>query len=183
MAAAGTRGSIAGDIFAIGAADPRLIAEPLDYLETENYRVRALLSLLARIGTEPRAGARFAIAHLAISFILLDLARHVLDEDEGLFPLLRIRCEIADGLEKILEMVAKEPARDAAECVAIVNGLEAVCIDRTIGDGLRGVLKRFIESQRRVLALEDTIVLPLARRRLTDSDRSCLSRNMRDRRR
>lgn len=182
MAGAGTRGSVAGDVFAIGAADLRLIAEPLDYLETENYRVRALLSLLARIGSEPRAGSRFAIAHLAINFILSDLARHVLDEDEGLFPLLRIRCGSADGLERILEMVSKEPARDAAECLAIVSELETVRIDRTIGDSLRVALKRFIESQRRVLALEDTIVLPLARRRLTDSDRSCLSRNIRDRR-
>lgn len=182
MAGAGTRGGLAGDVLAIGAADPRLLAEPLDYLETENYRVRALLSLLARIGSESRAGARIAIAHLAIDFILSDMARHVLDEDEGLFPLLRLRCGITDGLEKIVEMFAEEPARDAAERKAIAKELEAACNDWTISDGLRVVLKRFIESQRRVLALEDSLVLPLARRRLTNADKNRLSRNMRDRR-
>ena len=182
MAGAGTRSRVVGSLPAIGAADPRLLAEPLDYLETEHYRMRAVLSLLERFLSEPRSDVRAATAQLAIGFIRSDLALYVSDENEGLFPLLRVRCDVADGLDRILERIAEEPARGAVVCAGVVRKLGAACRDRAIGKGIRLAVERFVESQRRLLALEDALVLPLARLRLTDADKCWLSRHMSERR-
>jgi hemerythrin-like domain-containing protein len=182
MAGAGTRNGVVGSLPAIGAADPRLLAEPLDYLETEHYRMRAVLSLLDRFVSEPRPDVRAATARLAIGFIRSDLALRVSDENEGLFPLLRIRCEVADGLDRILERIAEEPARGAVVCAGVVRKLTAACDDRAIGKGIRIAVERFVRSQRRLLALEDAFVLPLARQRLTEADRCWLSLHMSERR-
>jgi len=182
MAGAVTKGGSGGNVFAIGAADPRLLAEPLDYLETEHYRMRAVLSLLERFVSEPKPRVRAATTRLAVDFIRSDLLLHVLDENDGLFPLLRIRCDVADGLDRILARIAEEPARGAATCAEIVRKLLAACHGRVVGKGVRVAVERFVGSQRRLLALEDAFVLPLARQRLTDADRSWLSRQMSERR-
>jgi hypothetical protein len=172
----------AGTSPTIGAADLRLLAEPLDYLETEHYRLRAVLSLLERIGTEPKPDVRVATARLVADFIASDLALHVIDEEDGLFPLLRERCEVSDGLERILRVVADEPSRgsDARETLALELG--AANLDRPLPGGVRAMIGLFVESQRRLLAWEDAFVLPLARRRLTVADKSWLSCKMRERR-
>ncbi len=167
---------------AIGTVDPRLLDEPIEYLEAENYRVRAVLSLLERLGSEARSDIRAATAQLVVDFIRSDIALHVADEEEGLFPLLRTRCETSDGLDRILERVADEPARSSVTRATVARKLEAARRDRAIDNGLRIAIEKFIESQRRLLALEDTSVLPLARQRLTDADKRWLSRHMSERR-
>ena len=167
---------------AIGSVDPRLLDEPIEYLEAEHYRVRAVLSLLERLGSETRSDVRTAMAQLVVDFIRSDLALHVTDEEEGFFPLLRMRSEISDGLDRILEQIAGEPARSSDARATVAYRLEAARPDRAIDDGLRVAIEIFILSQRRLLALEDTSVLPLARRRLTDADQRWLSHHMSERR-
>jgi hemerythrin-like domain-containing protein len=182
MARASVRAGGAGKALAIGSVDPRLLGEPIEYLEAEHYRVRAVISLLERLESEMRSDVRAAMAQLVVDFIRSDLALHLTDEEEGLFPLLRMRCEISDGIELILERIAGEPARSSVTRAKIAHTLEAARPDRAIDDGLRVAIEIFILSQRRLLALEDTSVLPLARRRLTDADQRWLSHHMSERR-
>jgi hemerythrin-like domain-containing protein len=182
MARASVRARGTGKALAIGSVDPRLMDEPIEYLEAEHYRLRAVLSMLERLGSETRSDVRAATAQLVVDFIRSDLALHVTDEEEGLFPLLRMRCEISDGLDRILKRVAGEPARSSATCAAVAHRLESARPDQAIDGGLRIAIESFVESQRRLLALEDTSVLPLARQRLTDADQRWLSQHISERR-
>lgn len=182
--AGGKTGSdrLSGPNPAIEAADPRLLAEPLDYLETEHYRLRATLSLLERITVEPKSDVRIATARFAADFIESDLALHVMDEDGDLFPLLRVRCGGSEDIEKILRVIADEPSREPKLRGDLVRSLEAVARGRTIPRRLQSKIARFAGSQRRVLRWEDAFVLPLARQRLTAEDKNWLSCRMIERR-
>jgi hemerythrin-like domain-containing protein len=166
----------------IGAADPRLLAEPLDFLEIEHYRQRALLHLIERILPEPKRNLRAASARIASDFIESDLALHLEDEEIDLFPLLHRRCPLADGLERIVSLVVAEPGRNAIELRAIAGGLASVAGSRRIPATFPSLSARFVKSQRRLLEWEDTFILPLARRRLTDTDMGWLSERMIERR-
>ena len=166
----------------IEPVDPRLLADPLDYLEAEHYRQRAALAHLERLRVERSADRRAVLARLVLEFVAKDVALHVADEETDLFPLLRKRCIVRDGVERVLALVTAEHGRDLDLVRPVMEGL-ALCAQREAPDpAFGGAVSAFVDSQRRHLAWENAFVLPLARKRLTAADRRCLSSAMAARR-
>ncbi len=154
-----------------------LICQPIEYIYCDHYRQRVLCSALDRVADEGKPGSKLALSILR--FLESDFGVHVLDEEEDLFPLLRRRAQWEDRLEKVLGQLSAEHLADKEDCEQIQllfrDGL------KSSGDW-KSLLRRFASNERHHLLLENAIVLPLARARLTESDLYSLGRRMAARR-
>lgn len=166
----------------IEAVDPRLLAAPLDFLEAEHYRFRAFFAHLDRLRREKRAAPRAATARLLLDFLARDAALHLAEEETDLFPLLRIRCRAADGIERVLALIEVERARAHELAVAVVAGLRQCARRCEPAAGFADCAAAFAAALRRDVDWENALVLPLARKRLTASDLARLSEAMAARR-
>ncbi|MBA5779471.1 hemerythrin domain-containing protein [Stappia sp. F7233] len=153
---------------------------PLDYLLAEHLRHRTLCWLIDRIAESGESDEECIDAVLL--FLRGDFGPHVVDEEEDLFPLLRRRAGHEDRIEEVLAGLSKEHAEDRLDATAIVEGLERQRCERSLPQTLRMLLRRFAGNERRHLIVENAIVLPLARARLTDDDLCNLGRRMAARR-
>jgi hemerythrin-like domain-containing protein len=160
-----------------------LMAEPLNWLFAEHYRHRQLCRLLEVLAAaavfEPEPIRR------ALDFIGKEMALHVVDEEEDLFPMLRRRCEPEDDLESVLGVLSAEHRSDITAAGAVREKLQA-CLDERKAPGLdfatRKALTDFARHQRRHIALENAVVLPIARLRLDAADLRTLGRRLAARR-
>ncbi len=119
---------------------------------------------------------------LAAHSLRTDMPRHHREEEEGLFPLLIARAEDGDLADEIIAKLSEEHASDegfAEELVDILEGLErGEPADNP--DMLGYMLRGFFENYRRHIHWENTVLIPLARRRLTAADvREMLERMLR----
>ncbi|WP_420347764.1 hemerythrin domain-containing protein [Pelagibius sp.] len=160
-----------------------LLAKPLDYIFADHFRQRTLCNLLEELADA--ATPDEPLTREVIGFLAGDMALHVQDEEEDLFPLLRRRCPPEDEIEAVLSALAREHHADERMARDIVEGLEACMAagraPRTDAD-LRARLTEFARRQRRHLAVENSIVLPIARNRLTELDLANLTKRMAERR-
>ena len=145
---------------------------PLDTLLAEHDQqyeaCRRLENLAEDLGIEPMATEAAALkAHLAV-----DLPRHEAFEEQHLLPLLRRRCRARDRVEAIAARLYSEHASDETLVDYIADDLASIAGGFRLANPLRLSLnvKSFVASQRRHLAWENEVLLPLARRRLTPED-------------
>jgi hemerythrin-like domain-containing protein len=115
-------------------------------------------------------------------FLQEDFGVHIIDEDEDLFPLLRRRAAPDDGIEAVLCDLSEEHASDRLDATEIIEGLSVNRSGPRPTERLRDLLHRFADSERHHLIVENAIVLPLARARLTVDDLRNLGRRMASRR-
>jgi hemerythrin-like domain-containing protein len=114
------------------------------------------------------------------SCLQFDLPLHHQDEETALFPLLRERAAPEDGLQEILDRLAAEHSSDTDFASEIAESLE------DLGQGGRAanpdmlgyMLRGFFERYRRHVHWENTLVMPVARIRLTPQDLEALSAQM-----
>lgn len=119
------------------------------------------------------------------SCLQFDLPLHHHDEETALFPLLRERAAAEDGLTEILDRLASEHSSDTDFASEIAESLEH------LGQGGRApnpdmlgyMLRGFFERYRRHVHWENTLVMPIARIRLTPEDLGALSALMETNRR
>ena len=160
-----------------------LVHEPLNWLFAEHYRHRQLCRLIERVGT-----ATVLLREEAdeiLTFLRREMPLHVIDEEEDLFPLLRRRCLPEDELGALLGALSADHHDDQERASALVTVLE-----KAVADGIapghdresRCLFTDFAMLERRHIALENAVVLPIARLRLTDADLQALSRRMAARR-
>ena len=153
-------------------ADPRAIIDPpssdcetspLDFLFGEHLRQRQLAKALhlAADGVINRK----TIARL-VSFIRNDLALHVMDEELSFFPALRAACEPEDKVEEILEIMATEHQECEADSDEIIATLESMAAARKLDNRRSDRLREFADRLRHHLALENGVLLPIARLRM-----------------
>lgn len=155
---------------------PELVHEPLNWLFAEHYRHRQLCQLIERVGNATVLLRDEAEEILA--FLRHDMPLHVIDEEDDLFPLLRRRCQPADELDAVLGAMSAEHRDDLEQARALIAGLE-----RALEDGqapgrdreTRRLFTEFALHERRHIALENAVVLPIARLRLTAADLRSLS--------
>ena len=160
-----------------------LMAEPLTWLFAEHYRHRQFCALIERIAASDVV-LRDEIAEV-LAFLRHDLPLHIVDEEDDLFPLLRRRCEPEDELDRALGSLSADHRDDIDVVAQLVKHLEMalqqdrpVCADPQTQRHLRD----FVARQRSHLALENAVVLPIARLRLTQEDLDLFSRRMAARR-
>jgi len=119
-----------------------------------------------------------------IDFYTVDRPLHVADEEELLFPLLRMRCKAADNLPEILALLEAEHRSDQPLIDAVIDGLSSMIKRGAVADPdlFATRCRAMADFQRRHLAWENSVVMPLAKRRLTASDLVDLGRAMAARR-
>ena len=117
--------------------------------------------------------------------LAFDLPLHHHDEEAALFPLLRQRAHPEDGLDRILERLVAEHSSDNDFASEIAEALEALAQGaRPPNPEMLGyMLRGFFERYRRHIHWENTLVMPLARLRLTPEDLHALQARMNENRR
>lgn len=145
----------------------------------------ALLSICAMIDRLPLANANTLqrLGPALAAYLRQDFPAIIAEEEEGMLPLLRQRLLLGDDLEPALRQLCEEHRRDiqralslATECDALAEGLDSEDIA-----GILASLAAFAEQQRRHLAWEEAIILPVARARLSAQDIKAWNRAMRAR--
>lgn len=116
---------------------------------------------------EPDRGA----AVHAAGFLADELSLHFADEEEDLFPLLRQRCQPEDDIERTLARLISDHRHSDADTPVLVTLLRGVAEGvATLTPEDRVSVTRYAAHSRRHLIVENAIVLPLARARLTGRD-------------
>jgi iron-sulfur cluster repair protein YtfE (RIC family) len=160
-----------------------LMAEPLNWLFAEHYRHRQFCALIERIA------ASQVVSHLetqeALTFLRHDLPLHIVDEEDDLFPLLRRRCEPEDEVDRVLGSLSADHRDDIDVVAQLISLLEAsLRLERppAASPKAQRQLRAFVARERAHIALENAVVLPIARLRLTQEDLDVFSRRMAARR-
>lgn len=160
-----------------------LIRQPLDWFIAEHYRHRQFCALMHELAASVVFEAE-PVGEL-IDFLRHELGRHLTDEEEDLFPLLRKRALPEDDVDQVLSRLCAEHKGDLAHGHAMRSHLER-CLETRTAPGLDPAaslaLDAFATQELRHLALENAVVLPLARLRLTARDLRGLSRGLAGRR-
>ncbi|GAB4359394.1 MAG: hemerythrin domain-containing protein [Kiloniellaceae bacterium] len=168
----------------IEPASTALLSDPLNFFFAEHFRQRKLCNLIEQMALAETLDPLLAAEVLA--FLQNDMALHVQDEEQDLFPLMRQRCPREDEIERVLSALTAEHAGDRHLAGIVINGLETALRDSqpvAAQAGLREAMIDFARNERRHLALENSVVLPLARLRLTVDDLLALSARLLERRR
>lgn len=111
-----------------------------------------------------------------------DLPQHLADEEQGLFPLLRTRATPEDEIEVLIARLVADHEVSEAAFFDLADVLEKMTGGTLPGAADRALLRASAVARRRHLILENAVLLPLARARLTEADRAGLLAQMRARR-
>ena len=169
---------------ALGNSPPSSqLTEPLDYIFAEHFRQRVLCNALDEIADQERPDRQMIEA--VLRFLRVDFAPHMQDEEHDLFPLLRRRAEPEDRIDDVIGQLTQEHAADRLDAKLITEGLSKVLAGKAAtgpASSLGKLLHRFAENERNHLTLENAIILPLARVRLTADDLRNMAKQMAARR-
>lgn len=161
--------------------DLTLLENPLEFIHEEHLRERQICARIdALAGAE---AADLATAAGVAAFLRDELPLHLEDEEQDLFPLLLRRCAPEDEIGKAIERLTSDHRhadKDTPRVIADVECLETG--DCQLSPEMRARLVRFAAHARRHLILENAIVLPFARLRLTRGDLQTLRLRMMQRR-
>ena len=161
----------------LSPTDPRLIGDPLDFIAADHLRIRAMCGELDRLAGAAHVTADEAAAMLG--FLTEELPLLVADEDEDLLPLLMRRSTPEDDMPRLKVRLDQEHARIMANLPEVIDTFAALAeTGGVISDLMIYRFGDFAAHLRRHLILENAILLPFARLRLTRSDRETLTRRM-----
>lgn len=156
-----------------------LLQEPLEYIFADHFRQRAMCMLLDEIADNESIDIEAVSA--ALTFLTSQFRPHIADEEAGLFPLLLERAEPEDEFDAVLKQLTEEHVSDGQDAKSIIPVLERLLLPKgegPVGPDVADLLKRFAANERQHLIVENSIVLPLARARLTDEDLKNLASSM-----
>ncbi|MDJ0949222.1 MAG: hemerythrin domain-containing protein [Alphaproteobacteria bacterium] len=163
--------------------EPRDFLDPLEFLLADHHRQRSLCDTLDALAEGPVDGDTPATVEAVLSYLIEVMPLHIADEEEDLFPLLARRSRPTDGFDDIVTVLRAEHQADEELFEPVIDAI------RRLTDPESPVRSRhirpvpaFAEAQRRHLAWENAVVLPLARKRLAAADLVDLGRAMAARR-
>lgn len=160
-----------------------LLREPLNWIFAEHHRQRQLCDALQTLSRVPAFHPPLIVT--VLDYLETDLKMHHIDEEEDLFPLLRRRCLPEDEIEQVLGALTADHVREEENATAISEGLQEALNASAppAGDISFGrVLRAYAHDLRQHLAIENAVVLPIARIRLSEVDLEGLSQRMAARR-
>lgn len=161
--------------------EPVSTASPLDLIERQHAGQESLCDALEEIADSLPGKIDAALLAKAVAGLSNDLPLLQRDMNEGLFPLLQAHCLPEDRLEDMLPRLQMEKTTDLSFAGEIIEALGAMAggaplkNPNTLGYMLRG----FFESYRRHLHWESTVILPIARKRLSEGAMRELDERMR----
>ncbi|GAA0296291.1 hemerythrin domain-containing protein [Rhodovulum strictum] len=158
--------------------DLRNHADPLDAIAADHLRQRQMAGALERLAHGQVPCLEHIIGLLA--HVDIELPVNFLDEEVDLFDLLRRRAGPRDRPDWLLDRLAAEHAVIDDLAGEVSHILRSVITGRTPPD--MRALGRFAVATRRHLIVDETLILPLARMRLSQRDRQDLRAAMAARR-
>lgn len=160
----------------IGALD-----NPLDFIAEDHMREREVCALIDRLVSA--ASIEQADFQQILTFLEEQLPLHLADEEIDLFPMMRKRCEPEDEIEAVITKLHSDHDHALADAPTIVAILkDMVPTSPRLTDAACQQMTEFAHQSRRHLILENAIILPIARARLTNEDLAVMKRHMLQRR-
>ncbi len=170
-----------GDFFSwrIEPMPMAMIDQPLDFIFAEHHRQREAATILLQIshGEFDRLGVKELI-----EFLEVDFARHIGDEEVALFPLLRAHCLAEDNVDAVINRLADEHREDESSGMTVVAILTSLLAGQSLSLDDKRQLKVFAEHIQQHIALENGVLLPIARVRLQFAQLEMLSEMLKQRR-
>jgi hemerythrin-like domain-containing protein len=150
--------------------------DPIGLISEEHALQRELCDLLEAIADGLPHSFDKALAVIAVSILEGSVPRHMRLEEEALFPSLRDRVAADHPLHAALSCLEDEHERDGATLVELTDALKTAAAEGTVAnpDMLGYMLRGYFEGQRRHIAWEDRVVLPVARQVLRPEDLAAL---------
>jgi hemerythrin-like domain-containing protein len=159
-------------------ADAGRIGDPLDFIAEDHMREREVCALIDRlVALVPISPAD---RDRVLVFLQEQLPHHLEDEEIDLFPMMLERCEPEEEIDKVIDRLTSDHGHAQADAPAIVALIQTEAAELN-GDA-RARLADFARHSRRHLVLENAIILPIARARLTPDDLRIMKRHMQERR-
>lgn len=162
-------------------ADVSHLDNPLDFIAEDHMREREVCAVIDRIVAS--ASMQRAELDQVLTFLEVQLPQHLADEEIDLFPMMLKRCEPEDEIDKVIDKLQSDHGHafaDAPTIVAIIRGLGKISARPSRSDCAQ--MTDFAHHARRHLILENAVILPIARARLTESDLNTMKRHMLERR-
>lgn len=146
--------------------------DPIGLIAEEHALQRELCDLLEAVADGLPHSFDKALAVIAVSILEGSVPRHMRLEEEALFPALRDRVASDHPLHAALGCLQEEHERDGAMLVELTDALKSAAQQGSVSnpDMLGYMLRGYFDSQRRHIAWEDRVVLPIARQVLTAGD-------------
>ncbi len=145
---------------------------PLDIYYQEHEQQERVFAKLEQIADDlPDSVDGYMVAEVSV-YLKQDMAIHIRDEEDGLFPLLSKRALPEDNFGEIIAQLKSEHMTDEGYASELSDALEEIARGERPKDpnALGHMLRACFESHRRHLAWENAVVLPLAKKRLTPDD-------------
>nr|WP_306265723.1 hemerythrin domain-containing protein [Pararhizobium sp. IMCC3301] len=158
------------------------LENPLDFIADDHMREREVCALIDRlVATFPVDNAE---RQMMLTFLKEQLPQHLADEEIDLFPLLLKRCDPEVEIDCVIDKLESDHVHALADAPAIVALIEAnEPGDAAFADSACAQMTEFANHARRHLILENAIILPIARARLTKGDLEIMRSHMLERRR
>lgn len=157
------------------------LENPLDFIVEDHMREREVCALIDRLAaTLPVESAEL---QMMLAFLKKQLPQHLADEEIDLFPLMLERCDPEEEIKSVIDKLESDHAHAIADAPAITALIEANKTGATaFSDTACAQMTEFATHARRHLILENAIILPIARARLTRDDLQTMRSHMLERR-
>lgn len=154
-----------------------LLSKPLEFIREDHLRERQICVLIDEIacGDIPDKDA----IQTVLGFLKRELPLHLQDEEEDLFPLLLQRCEPDEEIGKVIDKLLGDHAHAGNDTPSIIGILEDLARKiRSPSKKEREAMLAYSAHSRRHLILENAVILPISRLRLTNEDLKTLTNQM-----
>lgn len=161
----------------LSPTDPALLGDPLDFIAEDHLRERQICALIDGVANAESVG--LPEIENVLSFLGEELEMHLQDEEAGLFPMMCDRCEAEDEIDRVIDRLRSDHARMTAVLPRVKEGFRILLDGRSSLNGdQRSMLTDFANDTRRHLIVENAIILPIARARLSAHDLDSLRLGM-----
>lgn len=158
-----------------------LLDEPLAYIFADHFRQRTICSALRRFALSGKVDRREA--ETVVAFLNYDVPLGHEDEEKDLFPAVRRRALPEDKLGVVLARLLEDHRRAQSVVGKIVAALSFQSAEVVqVNSAARKLMQTYASSENGHLAMENGIVLAIARIRLTRGDLDAMARGMKARR-
>jgi|TARA_R110000850_G_scaffold22172_10_gene64697 hemerythrin-like domain-containing protein len=158
-----------------------VVENPLDFIVEDHSREREVCALIDRLVSA--ASLKDAEIHQILAFLEDQLPQHLADEEIDLFPMMLERCDPEDEIEKVIAKLHADHGHALADTPAIIAIIQALdAPDPKLSAVESQQMAEFAYHARRHLTLENAVILPIARARLTDEDLRTMKIHMLERR-
>ncbi|OAN81288.1 hypothetical protein A8B78_09805 [Jannaschia sp. EhC01] len=157
------------------------LENPLDFIAEDHMREREVCALIDKL--VDAASLQEADIHQMLGFLEDQLPQHLADEEIDLFPMMLERCDPEDEIEKVIDKLHSDHGHALADVPTIVALIQSVApASPQLSDDECILMTDFAHHARRHLILENAVILPIARGRLTQADLNTMKRHMLERR-